>query len=132
VGCVYFFIDKYRYFCESIGMKNTQALQRRIKEIQRELAELGSMRPGSLSEQYNVCGTPGCRCKDPKKPQKHGPYYHLNYTWRGRSRTEFVKAEDVEGVGEQLSNYKRFRALCTEWVDVSLELARLKKEKRSG
>jgi len=113
-------------------MKSTQALQRRIKEIQRELADLGPMRPGSLSEQYNVCGTPGCRCKDPKKPQKHGPYYHLNYTWRGRSRTEFVKAEDVEGVRSQLSKYKRFRALCTEWVDVSLELARLKKERRSG
>jgi hypothetical protein len=113
-------------------MKSKEALQRRIKEIQRELADLGPMRPGSLSEQYNVCGTAGCRCKDPKKPQKHGPYYHLNYTWRGRSRTEFVKAEDVGLVGEQLSNYKRFRELTNEWVDVSLELARLKKENRSG
>jgi hypothetical protein len=128
---VHFFVDKYRYFCESTGMKNTQALQRRIREIRRELADLGPMRPGSLSEQYNVCGTPGCRCKDPKKPQKHGPYYHLNYTWRGRSRTEFVKAEDVDAVREQLADYKRFRALCTEWVDVSLELAKLRKEKRS-
>lgn len=113
-------------------MKSKETLQRRIKEIKRELGGLGPMRPGSLSEQYNVCGTPGCRCKDTKKPQKHGPYYHLNYTWRSRSRTEFVKAEDVGWVGEQLSNYKRFRALCTEWVDVSLELARLKKENRSG
>jgi hypothetical protein len=108
-------------------MKSKQALQRRIKEIQRELAGLSPMRPGSLSEQYNVCGTPGCRCKDPKKPQKHGPYYHLNYTWRGRSRTEFVKGEAVAAVREQLANYKHFRALCTEWVDVSLDLARLKK-----
>ena len=131
-GGVHFFIDKYRYCCESIGMKSKQALQRRIKEIQRELAGLGPMRPGSLSEQYNVCGTPGCRCKDPKKPRKHGPYYHLNYTWRGRSRTEFVKAEAVAAVRDQLANYKRFRALCTEWVDVSLDLARLNKGSCSG
>ena len=104
-------------------------LQRRIGKIQRELAGLGPMRPGSLSEQYNVCGTPGCRCKDPKKPRKHGPYYHLNYTWRSQARTEFVKATDVSGVRAQLETYKRFRALTEEWVDLSLERAR---QKRGG
>jgi hypothetical protein len=98
-----------------------------IERIKEELACLGPMRPGSLSEQYNVCGTPGCRCKDPKKPQKHGPYYHLNYTWRGKARTEFVKAEAVEAVRMQLENYKRFRALCAEWVEVSLKLARIER-----
>lgn len=95
----------------------------RIEQIKQEVAALGPMRPGSLSEQYNVCGTPGCRCKDPRKPQRHGPYYHLNYTWRGKARTEFVKAEAAEGVREQLKNYKKFRALCAEWVERSLELA---------
>ena len=103
---------------------NTTALDERIGRIKQELVGLGPMRPGSLSEQYNVCGTHGCRCKDPKKPQKHGPYYHLNYTWRGKARTEFVKADAVAGLREQLENYKRFRALCAEWVDASLELAR--------
>jgi len=102
----------------------TPDLSEHIVRIKQELASLGPMRPGSLSEQYNVCGTPGCRCKDPKKPQKHGPYYHLNYTWRGKARTEFVKAEVVEAVRVQLENYKRFRALCAEWVDAALELAR--------
>mgnify|MGYP003591245649 CR=1 FL=1 len=103
---------------------NTTSIEKEIKRIKRELAGLGPMRPGSISEQYNVCGTPGCRCKDPKKPEKHGPYYHLNYTWRGKARTEFVKAESVAAVREQLENYKRFRALCVQWVDASLELAK--------
>ncbi len=98
--------------------------EQRIERIKQELAALGPMRPGSLSEQYNVCGTPGCRCKDPKKPEKHGPYYHLNYTWRGKARTEFVKAEAVAAVREQVENYKRFRALCAEWVEAALELAK--------
>jgi len=108
-------------------MKTTAQLQKRIEEIKRELAELGPMRPGSLSKQYNVCGTPGCHCKDPKDPRKHGPYYHLNYTWRGKCRTEFVKEEAVEELRGQLETYKRFRALTTEWVAASLELARLEK-----
>lgn len=102
----------------------SEPLDERIERIKRELAALGPMRPGSVSAQYNVCGTPGCRCKDPKDPRKHGPYYHLNYTWRGKARTEFVKAEAVERIQTQLANYKRFRALCDEWVDVSLEQAR--------
>ena len=107
-------------------------LQKQIKAIQRELASLGPMRPGSLSEQYNVCGTPGCRCKDPKKPRKHGPYYHLNYSWQGKARTEFVKAHAVQAVREQLANYKRFRELTTQWVDASIQLARLERAKAQG
>ena len=103
---------------------NTYDIERRIRHIQQELAGLGPLRPGSLSEQYNVCGTPGCRCKDPKKPAKHGPYFHLNYTWRGKARTEFVKAEAVEEVRAQLATYKRLRALIEEWVDLSLERSR--------
>lgn len=109
---------------------NTTTLDQQIERIKQELAALGPMRPGSLSEQYNVCGTPGCRCKDPKKPRKHGPYYHLNYTWRGKARTEFVKAEAVEAVRTQLETYKRFRSLCEAWVDVSLEWARVQRAGR--
>ena len=51
--------------------REEQTLQR----IQRQLAALGPVLPGSLSEQWNVCGTPGCRCKAPSNPKKHGPYY---------------------------------------------------------
>lgn len=111
---------------------NTATLDARIGRIKQALARLGPMRPGSLSEQYNVCGTPGCHCKDPRKPQKHGPYYHLNYTWRGKARTEFVKAEAVRAVREQLANYKRFRALTEEWVDLSLERARQERGQSRG
>jgi hypothetical protein len=113
-----------------MNKRSPEVLQKRIKEIQGQLAQLGPMRPGSLSEQYNVCGTPGCRCKDPKAPQKHGPYYHLNYTWGGRSRTEFVRAEEVEAVRRRLETYKLFRSLCTEWVALSLEVAQLQRGNR--
>ena len=61
----------------------TEHLQRRMRAIQAKLAALGPIHPGSLSQQYNVCGNPSCRCKDPKRPRKHGPYYQLSYTWRG-------------------------------------------------
>jgi hypothetical protein len=40
--------------------------KQRVTEIKRELSNLGPLHPGSVSEQYNICGTPGCHCKDPK------------------------------------------------------------------
>ena len=124
---MHFVLVHNRYSCKSTGVMNIAHLDEQIERIKQELLRLGPMRPGSLSEQYNVCGTPGCRCKDPQKPEKHGPYYHLNYTWRGKARTEFVKADAVEAVRAQLETYKRFRALCAEWVDASLERARLQR-----
>ena len=101
---------------------NPRQIQHQIEAVKKQLAELGSMHPGSLSEQYNVCGNPGCRCKDPKDPQRHGPYYQLSYTWRGKSSTRFVRQEGVAKMREKVSNYKRFRELVNECVGLSLEL----------
>lgn len=103
-------------------------IQSRIEAIQEALRALGPMRPGTLCEQYNVCGTPGCHCKDPKHPRRHGPYYHLKYTWHGKGHTRFVKAEDIERVRKELETYKQFRDLCDEWVSLSLERVRVERE----
>jgi hypothetical protein len=97
-------------------------IEHQIEAVKKQLAELGPMHPGSLSQQYNICGNPGCRCKDPQDPKRHGPYYQLSYTWRGKSSTRFVRQESVEKMREKVSNYKRFRELVNECVDLSLEL----------
>ena len=109
-------------------------IERRIEAIQQRLAQLGPMHPGSLGEQYNVCGKAGCRCKDPRKPQKHGPYYQLSYTWRGKSTTRFVRPEQVSSIERKVANYKRSRELVNEWVDLEIarERAEREKEKRAG
>jgi len=101
--------------------------QARIQLIKQELLDLGPMRPGALSEQYNVCGKPNCKCKDPRRPQKHGPYYQLSYTHQGKSTTEFVKRDMLDEVRQQLANYARFRKLTNEWVDLSVRTAKLRK-----
>lgn len=102
-------------------------LVKRISTIKQELAELGEMRPGTLSKQYNVCGNPQCRCKDPEHPKKHGPYYQLSYTRHGKSKSEHVKKEMITTVRNQVRNYKRFVKLTNEWIDLSIELAQLQK-----
>ncbi len=103
-------------------------IARKIKHLQRKLAQLGPMHPGSLSKQYNVCGKLSCRCKDPQNPHKHGPYYQLSFTWRGKSRTRFVRAERLADVRQKISNYKRFRELTDEWVDLVVEREQQERE----
>jgi hypothetical protein len=95
----------------------------RIEAIKDQLARLGPLRPGRLSRQFNVCGNPGCRCKA-NPPQKHGPYYQLSYTWQGRSRTEFVRRQDLPTVRQQVRNYQRLRILVQNWIAAELEHSR--------
>jgi len=102
-------------------------LQRRIDQLKAEIAALGPLRPGTLTQQYNVCGTAGCRCKD-DPAQRHGPYHQLSYTWHGRSRSEFVRAPEFARVQEQLRTYARLRHLVDQWLDAAIALARLERQ----
>ncbi len=113
-------------------MSNAEAaIGRRIVQIKTELAHLGPLRPGHLSQQYNVCGTPGCRCKD-DPPRKHGPYYQLSYTWQRKSHSEFVRLENLAAVRQQLTNYQRLRTLVDEWIALGLNAARLQRHSDSA
>ena len=108
---------------------SVRKLEQQIDHLKAQLGELGPMRPGSLSRQYNVCGKPGCRCKDPENPRRHGPYYQLNYVYGGKKTSEFVRPENLKEMRLQLANYKRFRRLTDQWVGSALKLARLELEK---
>ena len=100
-------------------------LEAKIEKLKQELMTLGDLRPGTLSEQYNVCGKAGCACKaDP--PRKHGPYYQVSFTWQGRSRTQFVRRENVALLRQQLRNYERLRELVEAWIAAGLELSPLR------
>ena len=107
--------------------RRPDSLQARIQKIKDEIAVLGELRPGSISRQYNVCGNPDCRCKA-KPPKKHGPYYQLSFTWQGRSKSQFVRKEDLPEVRKQVRNYKRLRELVEAWIGLGMELSRLRLE----
>jgi hypothetical protein len=112
------------------GMKRRiQTLETQIAAIKRELVALGELRPGSLSQQYNVCGSPGCRCKA-SPPRKHGPYYQLSYTRKGKDGTRFVKQTDVPAIRAAMANYTRLRELIDRWIDKATELSDLKLQLR--
>ena len=93
--------------------KRLAQIERRIEKIKVELAEIGEMRPGSLTRQY----------KDPERGSE--PYYQLSYTLDMKSRTEYIRREWVSDIRRQIRHYKRFKKLSGEWIVLSIEHSRL-------
>ena len=93
--------------------KRLAQIEKRIDKIKEELTGIGDMRPGSLTRQY----------KDPKA--QSGPYYQLSYTLDMKSRTEYIRRDCVSDIRRQVSNYKRFKSLTTEWITLGIEHSRL-------
>lgn len=103
-------------------------MEKRVDKIKAELQTIGEMRPGSLNAQLTVCGRAGCRCQDEKNPQKHGPYHQLSYVHQGKSSTQFIQKPLLSKVVRQLENYKTFKALTNEWIELALAIAKAKLE----
>jgi succinate dehydrogenase/fumarate reductase flavoprotein subunit len=108
-----------------------RALDAQIQALKRELATLPDLRPGTLTRQYNVCGSPGCRCKA-APPHKHGPYYHLSYTRHGKGGTRLIQKEDLAAIRAAVANYARLRRLVDHWIDLATELSDLKLAQRTA
>ncbi len=104
--------------------------EQQVQKIKKQLLALGPMLPGSLSEQWNVCGTPGCKCKDAQKPVRHGPYYQLSFSVKGKSSTLFVRPEEVPEARRRIRRYQRFKELVMALTQAYVDLAR--KQKLSG
>ena len=98
-------------------MTKIQQTEQKIEKIKQLLLKTGNMRPGSLSIQSRSWG---------------GEYYHLSYTHRGKGHTEYVRKKDVKSVEKQVANYRKFRELTQEWVDMEIELCKLKAERAEG
>ena len=108
-----------------IKEKRICTLERQIAKIKQYINTVGDLRRGSISEQYNVCGTSGCKCKA-TPPEKHGPYYQLSFTKNGRSSTKFVNSKSAKKVKIQVKNYSRLRKLVEKWLELGTELSDLR------
>lgn len=98
--------------------------QKKAEQLRGKLLKLGPILPGSISEQWNICGTPGCKCKDPANPKKHGPYYQLSFSVGGRSSSLFIRKEDIFDARQRVRRYQEFKRLITELVQANVDLIR--------
>ena len=70
------------------------------------------VRPGHLSVQYRRSG------------KREIGYNQLSFTFAGRSRTEYVRDDDLPRVRKEVETFHRFRELCDELVGLSVEASR--------
>ena len=88
--------------------------EERIRKIKQELFALGPMRPGSITRQYRL----------PR--EKKRPFYQLSYTHRMRSRSEYVRPENLAALRRETANFKRFKKLVDRWVELALAASQLR------
>jgi len=100
-------------------------LEAKIKKVKSEILKIETLRPGKLSKQYNVCGVAGCKCKDPENPQRHGPYFKLNYVHQGKNKTQFIRDQFAKEIEKQTQNFKRFKELSQMWITLEIEKSNL-------
>jgi len=97
-----------------INMKKIISIKKKIAKLLAQMAELGPMRPGSISKQYR------------DRENRRGAYYQLSYTHKMRSRTEHVWPEHVKALRKEVAEHKRFRKMSQDLVDLSIELSKEK------
>lgn len=107
------------------------ALQHRLDHIRLQLASIGDLQPGSLSRRYLRCGKPSCHCSDPDSPG-HGPYWSLTFKSGGKTVTRSVPPHALERTRRQIAEYKRFRNLTGEFVELSQQLCQARLREGAG
>ena len=89
-------------------------LELKVEKKQAEIAQLGPMRPGSMTTQY----------RDSK--EKTGEFYQLSYTHLSKSRSELIRPEHVKIIRVELKTYQKYKKLSGELLDLCIELSKAK------
>lgn len=102
-----------------MSVQRLAKIEREIDGIKTRIAEIGVVRPGSLTQQY----------KDPKN--KRGTYYQISYTYRMQSRTQYVRSDSLAQVRRQIRDYNTLKRLVERWVALGIEHSRLSMKRKS-
>src|SRR6266511_3832522 len=94
--------------------KRLVKIEQQIGGIKQELMGIGEMRPGSLTKQYR------------NAEEKKWEFYQLSYTHKMKSKTNYVRAQHVAELREQIKTYKQFKKLIEKWIDLSIEHSKIK------
>src|SRR5574337_1583853 len=108
-------------------MTTTTVVPPRVAQSSAALSQPKPMRRGSINERRMKCGQVHCRCqRDPKA--RHGPYYTLTQGVKGRTRSRYVREEQLPVIRRQIQAGREFReqveaywTACEQWADTELE-----------
>ncbi len=104
--------------------ESLQALESRRADLVKQIAALGDLRSGSISDTSGRCGKPNCRCHKPGNPV-HGPNPRLTYKAQGKTVTESLPTPASHKKAErEIAEFRRFEQLIRTFIDVNAKICR--------
>src|SRR5271163_3573791 len=101
-------------------------LENRRAAVQLQIAQLGDMRSGSISETSGRCGNPNCQCQAAGGPG-HGPYYRLTRKVKGKTVTEtFPSPASLAKAQREVAECQHFRERGEQLLDVNEQICGLR------
>lgn len=104
-------------------MEGIEDLESRREAVLGQIGEIRSMRRGTVNEHYARVSHKG-----KNEPVTRGPYYVLSRNEGGKTVGWRLRtAEEVEQAKEDVTAYKRFKALCREYEELTEKLGELER-----
>lgn len=105
-------------------MDRIKGIEKRRREILREIGGIRSMRRGSVSEQFLKVPHKGKR-----DPVVRGPYYVFSRHEKGKGTRSYrlTSRDEVESARRDVDAHKRFQELCREYEELTEELGRMER-----
>ena len=101
------------------SLSDLQELEREGERVYSDLQGVGDFRSGTLNAVRHKCGKPNCACADPSHPG-HGQDYILSKKVAGKTvAAHFRPGPALERAQREVANYKGFRGLVQEIVEVN-------------
>jgi hypothetical protein len=101
-------------------------LETRRATVQQQIAQLGDMRSGSITETGGRCGNPNCHCHQ-AGDHGHGPYYRLTRKVNGKTVTQtFSSPASLAKAKREVAECQRFRELGDQLLEVNEQICALR------
>lgn len=101
-----------------------QDLESRRARLLAQIAGLGDLRSGSITNTSGRCGKPNCRCHKPGNPL-HGPNPRLTFKHQGKTVTESLPTPAAQNkAGREIAEFRRFEQLIRDFVEVNAKICR--------
>jgi hypothetical protein len=99
-------------------------LQRRQRQLARQILDLGFIQQGTVVRRYTYCQTPGCRCRA-EHPQPHGPYWQWTRYDSGKTITRRLNERQAHLYQEWMNNRRRLAKIIAELEKIGAQAAEL-------
>src|SRR6516162_2469189 len=101
-------------------------LEQRREVISQRIAQLGDLRPGSITSTSGRCGKPDCRCHQPGEPG-HGPNFRLTYKVNGKTVSEALSTPAaIQKAEREVEEFRKFQQLTREFLGTSATICGLR------